>query len=230
MIPARLALVLVLVLAAGAAAEPASLTEFLRQAASIDDWLISTRRTLHAYPELMFQEQNTSATIRRTLDELGIPYKCALLQAAPKLATRGNYPPPGPMSRPAVLCRHPAAAAAPANPNQRCCLCLFASLAVQCLLVLTPRPNRFPVARTGLVATLGSGEPVVALRADMDALPILEEGDAPFASTKPGIMWVLARGGAGGAGLGVDAGNGRHFPVLLQAVVAQRRSRSLHHH
>lgn len=48
--------------------------------------------------------------------------------------------------------------------------------------------SRFPVARTGLVATLGSGQPVVALRADMDALPILEAVDAPFASTKPGVM------------------------------------------
>lgn len=53
------------------------------------------------------------------------------------------------------------------------------------------------MARTGLVATLGSGQPVVALRADMDALPILEEGGAPFASTKPGVMWVQHGSGCG---------------------------------
>ena len=39
---------------------------------------------------------------------------------------------------------------------------------------------RYPVARTGLVASLGSGSPIVGLRADMDALPIQEQADVPF--------------------------------------------------
>lgn len=42
---------------------------------------------------------------------------------------------------------------------------------------------------TGLIAVIGTGEaPVVALRADMDALPIQEQTALPYASETPGIM------------------------------------------
>ena len=44
------------------------------------------------------------------------------------------------------------------------------------------------VAKTGVVADLGSGSPVIALRADMDALPILERNDTPYCSTNTGVM------------------------------------------
>lgn len=47
---------------------------------------------------------------------------------------------------------------------------------------------RFPIAKTGLVATIGSGAPCIALRADMDALEIAEETDVPFRSEHPGKM------------------------------------------
>lgn len=50
-------------------------------------------------------------------------------------------------------------------------------------------PYRYPLAETGVVATVGDGQgPCVALRADMDALPIHEEADVPFRSEVAGRM------------------------------------------
>lgn len=48
-----------------------------------------------------------------------------------------------------------------------------------------------PLANTGLVALIKGNKPdsrVVALRADMDALPILETNDVPYKSQNPGVM------------------------------------------
>ncbi len=47
---------------------------------------------------------------------------------------------------------------------------------------------RTGVGRTGVVAERGEGHPVIAVRADMDALPIQEENDVPYASQVPGVM------------------------------------------
>lgn len=111
---------MLLAMSLGALADPAP-AGFLDRAQGISNWIVGIRRELHQFPELLFEEHNTSAALRRHLDALDIPY-------------------------------------------------------------------RFPVARTGIVATIGSGEPVVALRADIDALPLTEETGLPFSSRNKGAM------------------------------------------
>ncbi len=45
------------------------------------------------------------------------------------------------------------------------------------------------VGRTGVVGQLGTGDgPTIAIRADMDALPILQNSNAPYKSQNPGVM------------------------------------------
>ncbi len=44
------------------------------------------------------------------------------------------------------------------------------------------------MATTGIVAHIGAGDRCVALRADIDALPIHEETGLPYASERPGVM------------------------------------------
>ncbi len=48
---------------------------------------------------------------------------------------------------------------------------------------------RTGVGRTGVVAEMGAGDgPTIAIRADMDALPILEANDVPYRSQNEGVM------------------------------------------
>jgi hippurate hydrolase len=84
---------------------------------------ITVRHHLHAYPELSFQEFNTSAFIQSKLKELDIPFQV--------------------------------------------------------------------MATTGVVALLEGRNPsakIIALRADIDALPITEENNVPYKSTQQGVM------------------------------------------
>ncbi len=62
---------------------------------------------------------------------------------------------------------------------------------------------RTGVGRTGVVAERGEGAPVVAIRADMDALPIQEATDVPYASRVPGVMHACGHDAHTAIALGV---------------------------
>jgi len=47
---------------------------------------------------------------------------------------------------------------------------------------------RTGVGKTGVIGEIGQGRPMVGIRADMDALPIMEANRAPYASEHPGFM------------------------------------------
>lgn len=79
------------------------------------------------------------------------------------------------------------------------------------------------VARTGVVAVLRGGKPgpVVALRADMDGLPVAEEVDLPFASK------VKSTYDGKDVGVMHACGHDSHMAILLGAakIFAQRKDR-----
>jgi len=64
---------------------------------------------------------------------------------------------------------------------------------------------RTGVGRTGVVGERGGGAPVVAIRADMDALPIQEENQVPYASQVPGVMHACGHDAHTAIALGVAA-------------------------
>ncbi|MFP4346169.1 MAG: M20 family metallopeptidase [Anaerolineales bacterium] len=60
------------------------------------------------------------------------------------------------------------------------------------------------IAETGVVGLLENGDgPVIMVRADMDALPVVEENDVPYASEEPGLMHACGHDAHMAIGLGV---------------------------
>jgi amidohydrolase len=114
--------------------------------AAVDHWveanhqqLVTTRRHLHAHPELAFAEFETTSFLEQRLRAHGLA------------------------------------------------------------------PRRLPTG-TGLVCEVGSGGPVVVLRADIDALPLADLKDVPYASTKDGMCHAC--------------GHDVHTTVLLGVLIA----------
>lgn len=62
---------------------------------------------------------------------------------------------------------------------------------------------RTGVGRTGVVADWGEGHPMIGIRADMDALPIQEVNDVPYASQNPGVMHACGHDAHTAIALGV---------------------------
>jgi amidohydrolase len=58
------------------------------------------------------------------------------------------------------------------------------------------------VGKTGVVGHLGNEGPTIAIRADMDALPIQEQNDVPYASQVPGVMHACGHDGHTAMALG----------------------------
>ncbi|KAK9145893.1 hypothetical protein Sjap_005796 [Stephania japonica] len=67
--------------------------QLMNSAKAEKDWLVSIRRQIHEYPELRFEEHNTSALIRRELDMLNISYTSPFAQTG-VVAQVGSGSPP----------------------------------------------------------------------------------------------------------------------------------------
>ncbi len=73
------------------------------------------------------------------------------------------------------------------------------------------------VGRTGVVAEYGNGKPLVAIRADMDALPLQETNQVTYASQNPGVMHACGHDSHMAMALGAAALLSREkFPGMVR--------------
>ena len=137
-------------------ATPKGDSNTIRQMAQdLREQLVKDRRYLHQIPEIGTDLPETSAYIKKRLDELGIPWKdCG-----------------GPL--PEKMTEDYMAAGFPRMEKE-----------------------------TGVIASIGSGEPCILLRADMDALPVKEDTPLEFKSVN---------------GYGHMCGHDAHAAMLLGA-------------
>lgn len=137
-------------------ATPKGDSNTIRQMAQdLREQLVKDRRYLHQIPEIGTNLPETSAYIKKRLDEMGIPWKdCG-----------------GPL--PEKMTEDYMAAGFPRMEKE-----------------------------TGVIASIGSGEPCILLRADMDALPIKEDTPLEFKSVN---------------GYGHMCGHDAHAAMLLGA-------------
>lgn len=137
-------------------ATPKGDSNTIRQMAQdLREQLVKDRRYLHQIPEIGTDLPETSAYIKKRLDEMGIPWKdCG-----------------GPL--PEKMTEDYMAAGFPRMEKE-----------------------------TGVIASIGSGEPCILLRADMDALPVKEETPLEFKSVN---------------GYGHMCGHDAHAAMLLGA-------------
>ena len=76
---------------------------------------------------------------------------------------------------------------------------------------------RTGVGKTGVVGELGQGRPLVGIRADMDALPIMEANPVPYASEYPGFMHACGHDAHIAMALGAAALLAKeHFPGTVR--------------
>jgi amidohydrolase len=85
-----------------------------------------------------------------------------------------------------------------------------AALVAETLAEIGGMEIRTEVGRTGVVADLGSSGPTIAIRADMDALPIDEKNDLDYRSQNDGVMHAC--------------GHDAHTAILLGAAHLLRQS------
>lgn len=170
-------------------------TNMLEQAAQLKPQLIAWRRDLHRWPELGFCEMRTSSKIARVLTDLGFDQV---------LVGRDVCDDAGRMGVPSQTVLDAAYAAAEAQGAD---------------------PAFLPAAKdgfTGVVGILRCGEgPTVALRFDIDALPLNEFADADrvpvregFRSEHPGVMHACGHDGHTAIGLGVATVLAAHRSAL----------------